>query len=115
MNRSRLTRGLALAAVLLTLVGLPAQAQPRGASIATVASQAWQAFLDLLPGLPMKASSVAAESTTTGDRGAGLDPNGVDRGVDIDPNGTDVDRGVDIDPDGLATNGDRGADLDPNG
>jgi len=101
MNRSPLIRSLALAAALLALVSLPAQAQPRGESIATIASRVWQAFLDTLPGFAMKTSS-AAGSTAPGDRGAGLDPDGTDRGADLDPNGFSAD-------------GDRSASLDPNG
>lgn len=95
MSRSPRIRSLTLAAALLTLVSFPAQAQPRGESMASIVTRVWQGLLDALPAFA-KTSASAPASTVPGD------PNGGDRGADLDP-------------DGLATDNDRSASLDPNG
>ena len=110
MSRLPRVRIVMLVLLVLSLVSLPARAEPRGAPAPTV-TRIWQAILDLFPGLRMKSAPSTTQSAAAPNPSVG--ETGGDRGASLDPNGLDGDRGVDLDPDGLA--GDRGASLDPDG
>lgn len=76
----------------LTFAG-PAAASPGEGPELGVWAEVWSWMVSLWEG-------------TEGDRGLGIDPNGLT---------SDGDRGPEIDPDGLNDEGDRGLGIDPNG
>ena len=96
MFRTLFRRGIPVLVLTLTLAGAaPAAAQP--------------SFLDRWDGLwGWVVSFWCDDETGDGDRGPGLDPNGLtgggDRGLGADPNGSTTEE-----------EGDRGPELDPNG
>jgi len=94
MLRNLFRRGIPVLVLILALAGAaPAAAQP--------------SFLDRWDGLWGWVVSLWCDSETDdGDRGLGLDPNGLTSGGD---------RGSELDPNGSTEEGDRGAGADPNG
>lgn len=74
---------------------------------AVPAAAAEPSFLNRWEGMWRWVVSVwSTDETGDGDRGAGLDPDGVTAGGD---------RGLELDPNGQTGEGDRGAGADPNG
>lgn len=94
MFRNLFRRGIPVLILILALAGaVPAAAQP--------------SFLDRWDGLwGWVVGLWADDETNTGDRGPGLDPNGLTSGGD---------RGAGLDPNGTNEEGDRGLEADPNG
>ena len=87
--------------------GVPALVLTLVLAAAAPAAAADLSVLDRWEGLWGWVVSIwSADEEGEGDRGAGLDPDGLTSGGD---------RGLGLDPDGQTGEGDRGAGLDPNG
>jgi hypothetical protein len=97
MFRNLFRRGISVLALTLALSLL-------GAAPAAAAEAS---FLDHWKGVWCWAVSIwSTDDTSNGDRGPGLDPDGLTAGGD---------RGPEADPNGSTTEDDRGAGADPNG
>ncbi len=97
-----------LTLVLLVVGALPAQASEPRASHSPF-DAVWQLILKFIP--TFGDSSATPPQKTSGDTGAGTDPNGGDTGAGTDPSGFVDPTGSGSDPDGY----ERSPAIDPNG